>query len=242
MHIELDAAQLSINGVTSSVAHEEIMRRIAENLFPQVERTIKLRRAAITPRGWALATELTLRALAETSVATVTINAGKVTVSGTTDDLQAWLRAADKIEANLLAGMELITEMQEIQPVGRLQQMCVDIFQSAPRGRTIAFASNSDQIRTTAFALLDELIQIAADCPDARITVTGHTDTTGDAATNQLLGEARARAVVTYMTDRGISAARFSANGAGSTNPVHEETDGRSRRLNRRIELQLSFP
>lgn len=242
MHIEVDAVHLSVEGTTSSAAHDEIIRQTAADLFPQHEITMDLQGALATPPGWALTTELTLRALVETPAATATINAHRVHVSGVAENLQAWLLAARKIEDHLLPGMRLVTEVREMQPSSRVQKMCADVFQSALRGRSIAFPSSSDRIKTTAYGLLDELIQIVADCPGAHVAVTGHTDTTGVAAANQVLSEARARAVVAYMTQRGIPAERLSASGEGSANPVYEETDRHSRRLNRRIEFQLRFP
>jgi OmpA-OmpF porin, OOP family len=71
-----------------------------------------------------------------------------------------------------------------------------------------------------------------------RVWVVGHTDSVGPADSNVALSEARAAAVVRYLTQKlGIEPRRLSPHGAGPYAPVASNAteDGRAR--NRHVEL-----
>ncbi len=87
---------------------------------------------------------------------------------------------------------------------------------------------------TSALQRASAAIQAA---PELGLEVQGHTDSVGGAADNQKLSEARARAVMTWLTTHGVPAARLTSAGYGKTRPVasNENADGRA--LNRRVEL-----
>ena len=86
---------------------------------------------------------------------------------------------------------------------------------------------------------LDRLTSFLKANPALRIEVSGHTDDTGEAATNLALSQKRAQTVVTYLTQAGIGPARIRAVGFGETRPLAPNTDEASRRQNRRIEWKV---
>ncbi len=90
--------------------------------------------------------------------------------------------------------------------------------------------------------MLDELIEVATDCPAAAISIAGHTDSSGDQRSNLRLSKARADSVVAYLVERGIAANRLHAHGAGSSMPLVIEDSVQARKQNRRIEFVFSFP
>ena len=96
-------------------------------------------------------------------------------------------------------------------------------------------------MRTSSFAALDRLVEFAADCPDARITITGHSDSVGDPAFNLDLSRRRAQSVANYLGERGVALDRLDVVGAGADKPVADNATSYGRRQNRRIEFSLSM-
>jgi OOP family OmpA-OmpF porin len=239
---EYEKSRLTITGDTSSVAHEAILRQVALESFPHARHDFELRQVQVMPPGWALLTELTLRAVAQTYSATATIDESKVIVRGITLQKLAWDEAAARLEKNLPAGTEFLQEVIELRPGASLEIQCAALFHSTLQGREIEFPQDSTELGSTAFSILDELIEIVADCPAATVAITGHTDASGNELNNQQLSEARANSVLTYMITGGVAAARLQAIGAGSSAPLLDENSAHARQVNRRIELEISFP
>jgi outer membrane protein OmpA-like peptidoglycan-associated protein len=74
----------------------------------------------------------------------------------------------------------------------------------------------------------------------AAVTVTGYTDAIGNAAVNQRLSLARARAVISVLrTDLGGAAVRFVAEARGQGQPVAANSTAAGRQLNRRVVISL---
>ena len=121
------------------------------------------------------------------------------------------------------------------------EQQCLSLLVAASTNRRIEFSHASDRLKTNAFAFLDEIVEIVADCPATAILIIGHTDSSGDDQGNLHLSKARANSVVTYMVERGISADRLKSFGAGSSTPLVIEDNARAREQNRRIEFEFSF-
>lgn len=75
---------------------------------------------------------------------------------------------------------------------------------------------------------------------DIDLTVTGHTDNTGSDAINNPLSVNRAKAVESYLIGQGIAASRFKAvTGAGSAQPIADNSTAAGRAQNRRAEIFL---
>lgn len=107
------------------------------------------------------------------------------------------------------------------------------------------FDFDSAELRPTAAARLDTLVPLLQEVDD-EVEVIGHTDSLGGDAVNQPLSEERAEAVAGYLTDAGIDAERITTSGAGSSEPVADNThpDGRDnpegRQQNRRVEIRYA--
>lgn len=103
----------------------------------------------------------------------------------------------------------------------------------------VNFAFNSAVLDASAQAVLRQQASWIGQFPEVRFRVYGHTDLVGSNSYNQRLGLRRARAVVAYLTQQGISRSRLEAVASlGETQPLVVTSD-RERR-NRRTVTQVS--
>jgi len=105
--------------------------------------------------------------------------------------------------------------------------------------KNIFFDSKLYEIKTESTPELDNLVQLLKDNPALKIQITGHTDNVGKAEDNLLLSNNRAKAVITYLTTKGIDPARLSYKGFGSTQPIESNNTEEGRAKNRRTELKV---
>jgi len=105
--------------------------------------------------------------------------------------------------------------------------------------KNIFFPVNKYDLRPESQVELDKLVQLMKENPTLAIQINGHTDNTGKPAENQALSENRARAVVNYLTSKGIDAKRLSFKGWGDTKPLADNKTEEGRALNRRTELKV---
>jgi len=102
----------------------------------------------------------------------------------------------------------------------------------------IYFDTGSDRIRPESTPTLKEIGAMLNEHPDLKLTIEGHTDNVGAAASNQALSEKRAAAVRQFLIDNySVDAARLSAKGLGSTKPAGSNDTPEGRQNNRRVEL-----
>ncbi|MCI1189949.1 OmpA family protein [Hymenobacter sp. DH14] len=106
--------------------------------------------------------------------------------------------------------------------------------------RNIFFDSGKATLRPESTAELERLQKLLTETPALKLEMAGHTDDVGEAAMNQDLSQRRAQAVVAYLTQHGIAAARLSAAGYGETQPVAPNTTKLGRQLNRRTEFKVT--
>ena len=71
---------------------------------------------------------------------------------------------------------------------------------------------------------------------EVKVEIGGHTDSQGNATTNQQLSEQRADAVRSALVKRGVPEARLVARGFGSNQPMADNSTEEGRKANRRIQ------
>ncbi len=101
----------------------------------------------------------------------------------------------------------------------------------------IQFEINSYQLKEVSKIELDKLLQLLTDNPLIKIEVNGHTDNVGKADDNIKLSASRAKAVVDYLIEKGISLQRLQYKGFGATKPIANNTSESGRTTNRRTEF-----
>jgi len=105
--------------------------------------------------------------------------------------------------------------------------------------KNIFFDLDKATLRPESTAELNRLIKLMADVPTLKIELSGHTDSQGADAYNQTLSEKRAKAVVDYLTNAGVSASRLVSAGYGETQPIATNETSEGRQLNRRTEFKV---
>jgi OOP family OmpA-OmpF porin len=109
-------------------------------------------------------------------------------------------------------------------------------------GADASFDSGKADLKPEGRAKLDD---VAAKLRDPSVTidsmsVTGHTDNVGSAASNQKLSERRAEAVKTYLVGKGLDGSKIRTQGKGLTQPITDNKTPQGRAQNRRVEVEIT--
>lgn len=104
----------------------------------------------------------------------------------------------------------------------------------------IQFDENVTSLRSGASLELESIATLIKRNPALNtIIVRGHADDAGTPDYNLRLSEARARAVVGFLTARGVDRGKIKLESLGSTSPLANNTTTEGRFLNRRVEIVL---
>lgn len=106
--------------------------------------------------------------------------------------------------------------------------------------RVVEFESGRAYLAPGGKVILDEMVAALKKLKSQKVEVIGHTDDQGLRSANVSLSQARADAVKSYFSEKGIDAKLVTASGAGPDRPVASNATGEGRARNRRIEFRLS--
>lgn len=101
----------------------------------------------------------------------------------------------------------------------------------------ITFDVGKSTIKPESMGEINRIVKLMTDNPDLKFSVEGHTDSTGNAASNQTLSEARSKAIVDKLVELGISADRLASAGKGQNSPIADNNTDEGRAKNRRVEF-----
>jgi len=104
---------------------------------------------------------------------------------------------------------------------------------------SIEFDTNGSRISSASFPLIDRLSDITRSC-NARIRISGHTDSAGEADANLRLSTVRAQNVREQMLARGVLPKQVIAVGYGESHPIADNSTLLGREKNRRIEIRVT--
>jgi outer membrane protein OmpA-like peptidoglycan-associated protein len=104
----------------------------------------------------------------------------------------------------------------------------------------ILFELNSSVLNLKAKKELEVALNFLNDNPEVNIEIGGHTDVSGEADYNFKLSDDRAKAVLDFFVEYGISRARLTHIGYGESRPITIETGNEANAINRRIELVVT--
>lgn len=106
----------------------------------------------------------------------------------------------------------------------------------------VTFDTDSAHLTAESAVVLDKVVAVLQQRPNAHTEIHGYTDSRGADAYNQRLSERRAAAVVQYLVERGIAGPNLSARGFGKANPVAGNDTMEGRAKNRRVTVEFSRP
>jgi len=107
-------------------------------------------------------------------------------------------------------------------------------------GDRLRFASGSAALPAAELPDLDRTAKLLAERPELSARIEGHTDSVGSRALNQSLSQQRAEAVMAALVQRGVDAARLTAEGIGPDRPIASNDTPAGRSQNRRVEIYVT--
>ncbi|MDP3527631.1 MAG: OmpA family protein [Hoeflea sp.] len=197
--------------------------------------------AAGAPEGFEAAALAALQALSR-------LDDGRARIAGRTVHVQgsALSAAAAQDVARLLSqGLpERFSAEPEIEvaavPDGVLAaEACQAELDRLAGQNTVLFETGAASIRDHSYGFLDRIAFAARQCGQARLEISGHTDSDGSEADNLALSQRRAEAVLDFMIAAGVPAERMDATGYGESRPVASNDTDAGKAANRRIEFRV---
>lgn len=101
----------------------------------------------------------------------------------------------------------------------------------------ITFDVGKATIKPESMGEINRIVQLMTENPDLKFSVEGHTDSTGNPASNQTLSEQRSQAIVAKLVELGIAQDRLTAVGKGQNSPIADNNTDEGRAKNRRVEF-----
>jgi len=105
--------------------------------------------------------------------------------------------------------------------------------------KVILFNSGKSSIKSESYTVLNDIVGILRQYPNARFRIEGHTDSDGSESLNQSLSNSRANSVLDYLVKNGVSRSNLSAVGFGESYPITSNATAAGKKRNRRVEINL---
>jgi outer membrane protein OmpA-like peptidoglycan-associated protein len=103
----------------------------------------------------------------------------------------------------------------------------------------IYFETGKAVLRPESDDALNQVFRFLENNPSMKLEISGHTDNTGSLRINQRLSRERAKAVVNYLVNLGISEEMLIPEGYADSQPVAPNTSAEGREQNRRVEFKV---
>ncbi|MEZ5839956.1 MAG: OmpA family protein [Hyphomicrobiales bacterium] len=238
--IEAGADGIVLSGIVPNEEARAAILSLVARLFPGRAVDDRLVVGEGAPEGFAAAANAAIEAVGRLMSGRAALTDKTLELSGETFTERAIGQILDALKSALPAGFTTSGGLTVAPPAAEVADAeCQTLLSGILAGNTIRFRSGEAVISEDSFGLLDSLAYASQRCPAARIEIAGHTDSDGSDAANQTLSEARAGAVVTYLTDAGVVPDRLTSRGYGETMPVADNGTAEGKARNRRIEFTI---
>ncbi len=109
--------------------------------------------------------------------------------------------------------------------------------------KNLEFDPGKAAVLPAMYATLDRIALFMVDHPTFRLSIAGHTDTSGDPDVNEKLSQDRAEEIRKYIERKGkLAPNRIESFGYGSSKPLKDEVTEADAKVNRRVEFKLIKP
>lgn len=230
---------LIIAGHARSKRHEQHIIKSAAKYFPLHSTQAEFRPLGVAPAWWDSATLELIALLAGTESPNAYLTEGALRIRALVADKPATEIRLRALRQQLPPSTDIDVQLTTVNTNVNIATICKRQFASFKVG-PVAFEESGTAMRTSAYPSLDNVVALADACRDATLTITGHTDSSGDETWNQQLSLARAEAVAAYLGSHGILADRLIVVGAGSSFPVADNATRYGRSINRRIDIRFT--
>lgn len=231
--------RLTLSGYTASAQHEQRLLHNAAEYFPEQRPHAEFRPLGVVPEWWDDATVALIATLATTVSSHARLGDGVLRIGAVVADRAVTEQQLETLRSMLPESTDVDVQLADVDTGTPAAVFCEREF-AAFRHDPIYFEESSTRMRASAFPVLQRVVTLADACRDAVISITGHTDASGNEAQNRRLSLARAEAVANYLGQRGIDSRRLQTTGAGSSRPIADNATRYGRGLNRRIEIGFS--
>jgi len=103
---------------------------------------------------------------------------------------------------------------------------------------SINFATASSRLTPETIATINQQVLLQLQMAGGMaVRIEGNTDNVGEPGENQTLSEQRAKAIVEYLSSRGIAPTRMVARGNGQRSPIVSNATAEGRAMNRRTDI-----
>ena len=238
MSIESGRGRLVVRGMSKSTAHESGLLQLVADHFDGFDAQTSFSAGVVLTNNWDSASGRLLYTLAAMDSAQAVMRDGSISIRGVTSDAETFTTRLEFLRESLPAETLIDADVVTNEAANSASELCNRVFSRVTTG-PVSFKQSSAEIRVAGLATLDRISEFAHNCQRATISITGHTDASGDESWNRQLSLARAQAVADHLTDRGVVAARLIVSGSGSAEPIADNTTAIGRERNRRIEFAL---
>lgn len=143
------------------------------------------------------------------------------------------------VQVAAVAAPLITDELTNVEFVAALPEIsCFSQVIEAAAETTLLFKIGSAQLKPNDMERLSAFGQIVADCPQATVQVTGHSDTSGNDLSNLNLSWKRADNTIAAMTQLGLDTEQFAPIGFGARAPLSQGGTSDDE-LNRRVEFKV---
>ncbi len=130
-----------------------------------------------------------------------------------------------------------VLEMEAMKQEISANDMLIALNKDGYIALNILFETGKSAIQTESLPIVDQIAELLKSDMNLKLSIEGHTDNVGDAASNKKLSNDRAKSVLDAIVAKGIEASRLSSTGWGQEKPVADNRSEDGRAQNRRVEI-----